>query len=39
MAIPSVYADACLKELKEQIPQADIIGFVTEQLDAAIYLK
>lgn len=39
MAIPKEYADACLLELQEQIPQAAIVGYVTEALDAAIYLE
>ena len=39
MAIPREYADACLAELREQIPQAAVVGYVTEQLDAAIYLE
>jgi len=39
MAIPSEYADACLSELKEKIPQAAAVGYVTEALDAAIYLE
>ena len=39
MAIPREYADACLKELQEIIPQAAVIGYVTEKLDAAIYLE
>ena len=39
IALPAEEADACLKELKEKIPQAEIIGYVTKQLDAAIYLE
>lgn len=39
MAVPSEAADACLSELKSVIPEAAIVGYVTEQLDAAIYLE
>ena len=39
MAIPSKHADACLQELKAVIPQAAIIGHVTRQGNAAIYLE
>ena len=39
IALPADEADACLKELKEKIPQAARIGYVTEKLDAAIYLE
>ena len=28
-----------LKELNEAIPQAAVVGYVTEQMDAAIYLE
>ena len=38
-AIPGDEAEACLKELKEVIPAAAIIGYVTEEMDAAIYLE
>ena len=38
-AIPAEEADACLKELKEVIPAAAIIGYVTEEMDASIYLE
>ena len=38
-AIPGDEAKACLKELKEVIPAAAIIGYVTEEMDAAIYLE
>lgn len=39
MAIPTECADACLAELKEVIPQATIVGYVTELQDASIYLE
>lgn len=39
MAVPKEYAQACLAQLQEQIPQAQAIGYVTEQLDAPIYLE
>ena len=38
-AIPGEEAEACLKEMKEAIPAAAIIGYVTEEMDAAIYLE
>ena len=37
MAIPAGEAQHCLEELREQIPQAAIVGYVTEKEDA--YLK
>ena len=37
MAIPEAEAERCLSELREQIPQAAIIGYVTEPEEA--YLK
>lgn len=39
MAIPEAYAESSLKELLKAIPQAAIIGYVTERPDAAIYLE
>ena len=39
MAIPTECADACLAELKEVIPQAAIVGYVTELQGASIYLE
>lgn len=39
MAIPSECAEECLAELQASIPQAAVVGYVTEQLDAAIYLE
>lgn len=38
MALPEDQAQACLDELREQIPQAAIIGSVTERLEQWIYL-
>ena len=39
MSIPKAEASACLAELQTQIPQAVIIGHVTNRGDAAIYLE
>ena len=39
MAVPEAYAQECLDELQDSIPQAAKVGYVTEQLDAAIYLE
>ena len=39
IALPAEEADACLKELQEKIPQAAKIGYVTDLLDASIYLE
>jgi selenide,water dikinase len=39
MAIPEEYAQQCLEELQASIPQAAMVGYVTEQMDAAIYLE
>ena len=39
MAIPEANAQACLAELQTVIPQAAIIGYVTESEEAAIYLE
>ena len=39
IALPAQEAEACLKELREQIPQAAMIGYVTELMDASIYLE
>ena len=38
-AIPAEEAQACLAEMKQTVPAAAIIGYVTEELDAAIYLE
>ena len=39
MAIPKEYAAECLNELQSKIPQAAIVGYVTELQDASIYLE
>lgn len=39
MALPKEAADRCLKELQESIPEAAIVGYVTEKKDAWIYLE
>lgn len=39
IALPEQDAVRCLKELQEQIPAAAIIGYVTEQMEKAIYLE
>ena len=38
-AIPAEEAEACMAELKAAIPVAAVVGYVTEQMDAAIYLE
>ena len=38
-ALPADLADDCLQELKQTIPQAAIIGHVSEKEDAYIYLE
>ena len=38
-AVPAVEAEACLAELKAVAPSTQIIGYVTEKLDSAIYLE
>ena len=38
-AIPAAEAEACMAELNAVIPAARVIGYVTEQLDAGIYLE
>ncbi len=38
-ALPEAEAAACLAELQKITPAASIIGYVTEQLDADIYLE
>ena len=38
-AIPEAEAEACLYEMQAVAPQAAIIGYVGEKLDAAIYLE
>ena len=39
MALPEGEAEKCLAELREQTPQAAVVGYVTETMDAAIYLE
>ena len=39
IALPIEEAEVCLKELKEKIPQAEKIGYVTEKMDAYIYIE
>lgn len=39
MAIPEDCAQACLKELQDKLPQAAVIGYVTEQQEFFIYLE
>ena len=39
MALPEAEAEKCLKELRDQIPQAAIVGYVTEQQEFSIYLE
>lgn len=39
MAVDKKDAEQCLAELKEKLPQAAAVGYVTEKLDAAIYLE
>lgn len=39
MALPEKEAQKCLKELQESIPQAKIVGYVTEYQDSFIYLE
>ncbi len=38
-ALPQEEAESCLGELKAVAPGATIVGYVTEELDAAIYLE
>ena len=38
-ALPSEEADACLAQLKRSIPNAAIIGYVTEKEDSYIILE
>lgn len=38
-AMPKEYAEKCLEEMKTLIPQAEIIGYVTEKQDAWICLE
>lgn len=38
-AIPAAYAQTCLDELRTVIPEAAIVGYVTEKQDSFIYLE
>lgn len=38
-AVPAAEAEACLAELRTVAPSTQIIGYVTEKLDSAIYLE
>ena len=38
-AVPETEAQACLAELQEAAPSSTIVGYVSEQLDTAIYLE
>ena len=38
-AVPAAEAKACLAELQAVAPGTQIIGYVTEKLDSAIYLE
>lgn len=38
IAIPQAFSGDCLRELQAAIPEAAIIGYVTERTDAAVYL-
>ncbi len=39
IALPEQDAERCLGELQEQIPEAAVIGYVTEQTEKMIYLE
>lgn len=39
MAVPESHAEQCLAELKEAIPEATVVGYVTELSDAVLYLE
>jgi selenide, water dikinase 2 len=38
-AVPAAEAEGCLAELRAVAPSTQIIGYVTEKLDSAIYLE
>ena len=38
-AVPAAEAEACLAEMRAVAPSTQIIGYVTEKLDSAIYLE
>lgn len=39
MAVPKEFAGNCLAELRGTIPQVAVVGYVSNRLDAAIYLE
>ncbi len=39
IALPEKDAARCLDELRQSVPQAAAVGYVTEKMDAAIYLE
>ena len=39
IALPEKDAAACLAEMQESVPAAHMVGYVTEQMDSAIYLE
>ena len=39
IALPEKDAAQCLDELRQNVPQAAAVGYVTEKMDAAIYLE
>ena len=39
MAIPQAHSHSCLRELQESIPEAAIIGYVTQRGESALYLE
>ena len=39
IALPEKDAAACLAEMQESVPAARVVGYVTEQMDSAIYLE
>ena len=38
-SVPAAEAEGCLAELRAVAPSTQIIGYVTEKLDSAIYLE
>lgn len=39
ISIPASHANDCLQELQAVIPQASVIGYVSEKQEASIYLE
>ena len=39
IALPEKDAARCLDELRQSVPQAAAVGYVTEKMDADIYLE